>query len=486
MVGQFTFSFLSVKRRIACQQDWNHHEWPKLWLYNLHYFDDLSADQAASRVTWHKELISRWVSENPPVDGIGWDSYPTSLRIVNWVKWALAGNTLHSDWMDSLAIQARWLRRGVEWHLMGNHLFANAKALLFAGVFFTGMEAANWRKHGLAILRRETREQILPDGGHFERSPMYHAIILEDLLDLIQLAIRFPGVIDEELVAEWHRCSGRMLCWLNALTHSDGEIAFFNDATGGAAPNLEALKAYAAMLRIQVRYNESEPMIHMADSGYVRLKKGVALLIADVGLIGPDYLPGHAHADTLSFELSISGCRLLINSGVSEYDVSLERLRQRGTAAHNTVQIDGADSSEVWASFRVARRATPIDLEMHAAADSLYVTCAHDGYKRLPNHPIHRRQWRLTNTELEIIDTIERAFGSASASYHFHPAVRAIGNESEGCARLPNGKQVYWEVKGGLGNIKASLWHPQFGVSTPNQKLEIKFEGPCMRVRFSW
>ena len=81
---------------------------------------------------------------------------------------------------------------------------------------------------------------------------------------------------------------------------------------------------------------------------------------ADVGEIGPDYRPGHAHADTLCFELSVFGQRLVVNSGTSEYGLGAERLRQRGTAAHSTVQIDGADSSEVWSGFRVARRARPL------------------------------------------------------------------------------------------------------------------------------
>ena len=66
-------------------------------------------------------------------------------------------------------MQARWLARRVEWHLLANHLFVNAKALVFAGLFFEGPEADRWLSTGISILREEIDEQILPDGAQFER-----------------------------------------------------------------------------------------------------------------------------------------------------------------------------------------------------------------------------------------------------------------------------------------------------------------------------
>jgi hypothetical protein len=46
--------------------DWNDPAREKLWLYNLHYFDDLNAVAAAKRTAWHRALLARWVAENPP------------------------------------------------------------------------------------------------------------------------------------------------------------------------------------------------------------------------------------------------------------------------------------------------------------------------------------------------------------------------------------------------------------------------------------
>jgi len=85
------------------------------------------------------DLIKKWVQENPPGEGNGWEPYPISLRIVNWVKWDLAKNCLSDEALHSLAVQARYLLKRPEFHLLGNHLFANAKALIFAGLFFYGI-----------------------------------------------------------------------------------------------------------------------------------------------------------------------------------------------------------------------------------------------------------------------------------------------------------------------------------------------------------
>lgn len=481
MTGPATFRFLSVTREAAAASDWNRADWPKLWLYNLHYFDDLNAADAAARAEWHRALVSRWIAENPPAGGNGWEPYPLSLRLVNWIKWLAAGNAPEAGMVDSLAVQARWLMKRLEWHLLGNHLLANAKALVFAGTFFAGVEADSWRQQGLALLRREHAEQILADGGHFERSPMYHAIILEDLLDQIQLALRWPGVIDTALLDTWRQTAARMLGWLALMTHPDGEIAFFNDAAMGIAPKPGELGAYAGELGIFA--GGLQPALH---SGYVRVEKGAAVLLADVGEIGPDYLPGHAHADTLSFELSVFGQRVVVNSGTSEYGLGAERLRQRGTAAHSTVQIDGADSSEVWSGFRVARRARPAGFTSNAGAAAVEVSCAHDGYCRLPGRPLHRRTWHMTTQGLRVTDAIEGGFRDAVARYYLHPAVTASAAGNDGVLALRDGHIIRWSVTGGAARVVAATWHPEFGQSIPGTCIELVFQGPQVTMEFFW
>ena len=94
MVSSEEFCFLNEIHAVRAASDWNHPQWAKLWRFNLHYFDDLTAIDAEHRSNWHRALIQRWIEESPPGVGNGWEPYPTSLRIVNWIKWGLSGNEL--------------------------------------------------------------------------------------------------------------------------------------------------------------------------------------------------------------------------------------------------------------------------------------------------------------------------------------------------------------------------------------------------------
>jgi uncharacterized heparinase superfamily protein len=467
---------------------WDDENLEKLWRYNLHYFDDLNAAGARDRADWHLTLLLRWVRENPPGMGTAWEPYPTSLRIVNWIKWALAGNALPNECIHSLAIQTRWLAGRIEWHLLGNHLFSNAKALLMAGLFFDGAEAADWQERAFRIIEREIPEQILEDGGHFERSTMYHALALEDMLDLCNATRSYPAAIPvrwRSRVERWGERVTPMLRWLSAMCHPDGEIGFFNDAAIGIAPSTLELVQYAARLG----FSDSLPnqdLVSLPATGYIRVSASDVVALLDVAPIGPDYLPAHAHADTLSFELSVFGQRVLVNSGTSCYGVSAERLRQRGTAAHNTLVVDGNDSSEVWGAFRVARRARPIGLKVRRN-DVLEVLCGHDGYRRLPGRPTHVRQWRFAGRELVLDDSVSGRFRKAQARFHLHPSVRLERlSESSVILRLPEQRAVQFSSQGGVLRSERSTWHPEFGRSEENTCLVVELEHDSIRTRLAW
>ncbi|WP_440997929.1 heparinase II/III family protein [Arhodomonas sp. SL1] len=482
MLGPETFRFLNETGSVQDPADWNDAAAAKLWLYNLHYFDDLNARDAGQRERWHRALLERWVGENPAGVGNGWEPYPCSLRVVNWVKWALGGADLEAAWRHSLAVQVRWLERHLEYHLLGNHLFANAKALAFAGLFFEGEEPERWLRRGRRILDREVAEQVLPDGGHFERSPMYHLIILEDLLDLLNVHQAY-GV---EAPAAWREAVGRMLGALPGMLHPDGEIGFFNDAAFGIAPTPAAVLDYADRLGLRGEAIE-KPVVALPDTGYYRLAHGPAVCIADVAVIGPDYLPGHAHADTLSFELSLDGQRVLVNSGTSEYGIGAERLRQRGTAAHNTVLVNGADSSEVWSGFRVARRARPLDVDYSADGEELWLAGAHDGYRRLSRALLHRRSWRLGPSGLSVHDELTGPFDEACARFHLHPTATLIEvGQSEARLRTAAGREVVLAPEGGTLRVEPATYHPEFGAVIPTQCLVVAFRGPRCASHLHW
>jgi uncharacterized heparinase superfamily protein len=226
---------------------------------------------------------------------------------------------------------------------------------------------------------------------------------------------------------------------------------------------------------------------HLSDSGYIRLAFGEAVVILDVAKVGPDYLPGHAHADTLSFEFSLFGHRLIVNGGTSRYGVGPERLRERETFSHSTVEIDGVSSSEVWSGFRVARRAYPYDLTMADLDEYIEVACSHDGYRRLAGKPVHRRSWRLSSCALRVIDQVSGGHGTAVARYHFHPEL-AVVQLSPQCWQLqfPTGELAIMEVMQGHSQVENAHYAPEFGKSLDTRSLAVALIGGRAEVDIRW
>jgi uncharacterized heparinase superfamily protein len=475
MLGPDRFRLLNLEGSCSEAADWAGHGRSPLWTYNLHYFDDLNAADASARRAWHERLVERWINENPPGVGIGWDPYPLSRRVVNWIKWSLGGNSLDSRARHSLAVQTRWLTRRIEFHLQGNHVLANAKALVYAGLYFESDEAEQWLRRGLGLMRAQMLEQVLSDGGHFERSTMYHAAVVEDVLDTIGIAQAYGRPVD----ASWRATVAGMIGWLEAMSHPDGDIAFFNDAAFGIAPAPGQLRDYAARVGVALKPFEHVALRRLQPSGYVTVDWPPFFLVCDVAAIGPDHLPAHAHADTLSFELSFNGRRVFVNSGTSEYGLTAERQRQRSTAAHNTLVLDDEDSSEVWAAFRVARRARARLLAARSEGAAFVVLGEHDGFRRLRGGNLHRREWKLTSSELRIEDSVEGAFQSAKCYFHLHPDVQVRRGRGP-VLRLSDSSGALLDVsfEGAAPDIVESTWHPEFGVAKPSRCIVARLDGP--------
>jgi uncharacterized heparinase superfamily protein len=485
LTGPDEFIFLGERGTVK-EYGWDGESKERLWRYNQHYFSDLNAINSSSRHKWHLELLQHWVEKNPAARGVGWEPYPASLRIVNWVKWALSGNSLPMSCIHSLAVQVRWLSKRLETHLLGNHLLANGKALVFAGLFFQGHEAEGWLKLGLDIINRELPEQVLEDGGHFELSTMYHSIVLEDLLDLINISNYYGHPVN----LEWSAIAEKMIFWLRKMIHPDGEISFFNDAAFNIAPRPRDLFSYAQSLGIKVENNFSGSdllVCKLENSGYIRIESKKAVAILDVASVGPDYLPGHAHADTLSFELSVLGQRLIVNGGTSCYGVSSNRMRERQTASHSTVEINGQSSSEVWGSFRVARRAYPFNLHVFADKNQVAVTCAHNGYRHMQGSPMHQRTWLFKGDGIEIQDIIYGPEIQAVARFIIHPDILVFRiSEAVWGLRFPQGDLIMAFIENGTSSMQNGFYAPEFGKIMPAQCLTIQLNEnqSCMRLRW--
>ncbi|WNZ80061.1 alginate lyase family protein [Pseudomonas sp. P105] len=483
------FTFLGVKGRVRNPADWHAGHHSKLWLYNLHYLDDLNAKDIDTMPGLAESLIQNWTGANPPVTGDGWEPYPLSLRIVNLVKWLARNESLAGSRLDSLAAQADALAQQVEYHILGNHLFANGKALVFAGAYLSGAEADGWLAKGLQILDEEISEQFLQDGGHFELSPMYHATLLWDMCDLVNLAQRSGLPVLGACLPHWQAVVARGLVWLRSMLHPDGKIGFFNDAAFGIAPDAIHIEGYAALLGIPAVPSIRGPVAFLnSATGYavVTPRVGVKALL-DLAQVGPDYQPGHAHADTLSFELSVFGQRLVVNSGTSQYGEGAERQRQRSTCAHSTVEVAGQNSSEVWAGFRVAKRARPT-IERFDLQDGLAcIQASHDGYRRLSGSPLHRRTWTFTAEALEMMDQVTSDQFVAVSRLYIHPDVTFSQEASGFVANMGAGKKVVIELSGAdQVRIIASTWHPEFGCTVVNQCIEAVFSSRSLTTHIRW
>ena len=481
------FNFLNHAVESDPAKLWNNNELPKLWLYNLHYFNDLKCVDSGDSQELFQALILSWIDQNPPGNGVGWEPYPLSIRIVNLVKWQLAHQVTGEKIISSLVTQIRYLESNIEYHLKGNHLFSNAKALVFAGCFFDGPEAFKWFKKGMKILLPQVREQILEDGGHFERSPMYHALALEDMLDLKNLIISNPEIFDyyKNDVDNFPKIIEKMIFWLNVMTHPDGNISFFNDAAFGIAVPTSDLNVYAEKLGHKIS-RVPAGLIYLEESGYVRVTKGGITLLIDVAPVGPDYIPAHAHADSLSYELSFQKQRVIVNSGTSHYYPGSARDFQRGTSAHSTVEIDSMNSTEVWHSFRVARRARVYDVSFKEDNTRIIISAKHDGYLRLKKQCIHQRTWIVDAASLEIIDDIQGKFSSAVSRHYLHPKIQSYN-------RMISDKKIILKnfiIESSTHDLSevGTYWYPEFGLSIPNKciamSMKLDNSSPKFQLKF--
>ena len=485
-------SFTFLGQTASLDNDWNAPSLPKLWLYNLHYQDDLSAVGAKGRVALLDSMIDAWIKSNPPIQGNGWEPYCISLRAVNWIKWFCqkpAAN-VSKVWVNSLGVQVGVLEQLLERHILANHLFANAKALVFAGAYFGGVEGERWLKKGLALLDSEIEEQFLPDGGHYELSPMYHSILMWDIADIINLACasHLPELRERSDYLREIFLKG--ISWLHAMVHPDSCVAFFNDSTLGIAPTLADLSAYAEFLGIELPETSRNGLagLMLRNTGYCSINFDAgSRLIADVGGVGPDYQPGHAHADTLSCELSLFGQRVLVNSGISQYREDAERNRQRSTAAHNTVEVDGENSSEVWAGFRVARRAYPLEVEYSETEDSILLAAGHSGFRRLKGKVTHYRTWEISHFQLRVLDRLDGKFQRATGFWHLHPNIDV--SQQDGSIvnlTLPSGQTAVLVIAGAELALEETTWHPGFGESVPNTRIVFQFRSPTVISEVRW
>ncbi|MDH3217792.1 MAG: heparinase II/III-family protein, partial [Candidatus Krumholzibacteria bacterium] len=237
------------------------------------------------------------------------------------------------------------------------------------------------------------------------------------------------------------------------------------------------LKSYAGRLDIRPRNAKSVSIAAKRDSGLWIIAESDVRMIINAGPIGPDYLPGHAQCDTLSFEMTVLGRRFIVNSGVYTYQ-GTERNLFRATAAHNTVRIDGEEQHEIWANFRVARRGYPVDVQARDSHGVLLFSAAHTGYQRLKGRPLHRRRISCEANTWTIEDNIEGSgIHEAESFVHLHPQARIVEAGPTTVHCLVADRAVTIETIGGETRVESGYYSPEFGKKHENKVLVMRKKG---------
>lgn len=347
---------------------WNFPDKTHLWNFNLHYFEYGIALAAKYKETkderYYQKLVSLYSDWHKACfknkGGDAWHPYTISLRLKNLL--IIGGIVQNKDWfgfvVDDVYKQYRFLINNQEKHLLGNHYFENLVTIYLCSIFFK----EEWiRQEFEHKLMEEIKEQILPDGMHYERSFMYHNLILEDL---IRIWLVSEGDFKVFLLAYIKRMTDCVYTF-----EKEGRLPAFNDAAANVAKRkgqlihtIEELAGYAPQKR------------QLEDAGYYKLENESFSLIMDVGEFAPTYISGHGQCDALSIELYYKEFPILVNSGTYQYQTD-KRAYFRGTASHNTLKVVGVEQSECWGEHRTARRIKNIYAEWN---DHKIVGCIKD------------------------------------------------------------------------------------------------------------
>jgi uncharacterized heparinase superfamily protein len=474
--------------------------------------------------TVFRGIVRDWMAHNHPGRGAGWLPYPLSRRIVNWIyATQLLAPALAADepfavrLRGSLFRQVHFLERNIERDRADNHLIANGRALLAAGWYFDGEAALRWRGLGRDILWSELRNQILEDGGHCERSPMRHALVLADYLEA--LSIMYAA---GEEVPPWVEKKVRTMAgFLQRLLLPDGELPRMHDAVATAVPPpRELLQVAAAHFREAALKPPGDgplevwPYILVGDDGARRYAglgrvadprtsralrrtgyyvlagpEGDEMVVDAQGIAAPQ-LGAHTHCNIFGYELAVGGRRVIVDSGTAGYEPGVWRDYFRSTRAHNTVAVDGAEQSELWGDFNVASYAEVGPVRWLVREGLVYFEATHDGFTRLAPGLLHtRRIFFLPGRFWCICDEVRGSGVRTVESFlHFHPEVRidvACNERAAFQAHWPGGTMriVPFEAEsveltsGSYDGVPRAWYAPGFGPARPTSLLMLRKEG---------
>jgi uncharacterized heparinase superfamily protein len=425
------------------------------WLADYHRFGwlaDLAALGGAEARAAGRAAIGQWIAAHTDWDPLGWRADILGARLVAWVTQLETflddDDALRDATLASIARQIRHLARVATCEEAGAARLQAIKGLVLAAVALGTSERRI--AQALSALDHELPAQILPDGGHVERSPAVQLAVLRDLVD-IRTALRAAHIVVPDSL---QNAIDRMAPMLRLFRHGDGRLAQFNDTAEeyGALSDL-------VLTRAEVR---GKPLASAPYSGFQRLQGGKTLVIVDTGAAPPRGLDGHAHAGTLSFEMSCGRERLIVNCGAHRGASLQWRRAARNTAAHSTLIVADTNSAEILTDGTLGRRPVVAPVDRVEDEGSQWVATSHNGYGQ-SFALTHARQLFLAadGDDLRGEDSLTGRAGEGFAiRFHLHPSVQVslVQDGSAALLRLPSGGGFRLRAQGAQMSLGESVY----------------------------
>jgi len=455
---------------------WKDESASKLWLYQLHYLSAVSDLVRAGRADDARRVLASWRSafENR-WDDVAWHPYPTSLRLANLCVAAttVGGFDKLGDGVASLvAVHAAFLLSHLEHDVRGNHLFENARALLWASRCLRGGVADECGKTARAVLAAEIPEQVLADGGHFELSPMYHCIVMRGLCEIRALLGDGDPLVKEHVAPALRRMGE----FLAGILCPDDDIPLLGDSARGFGPPPMKLLALVGAKRKKTSGVRAFP-----DTGLHVLANERIWAILDAGPVCPPYLPAHGQADSLTVEVWIDGTRVVCDPGVFGYD-GAPRKWSKTTRSHSAPSIDDRDSSEVYDSFRVGGRAEIQSVGVADAGDEVVARMRPFGTEARITRSV-----RLFGNSLTIEDVGEDSTGEATLVSRLHlapgPKFVLAGDAAKGAVTGANSRFADVAFTG-VAKAEKGRTSREFGIS--EDSIILRQSAPAAGGRLRW
>ena len=392
-------------------------------------------------------LITQWMKRYSRYSEPAWLPDVMARRLVNLFahgRMVIANSELlwRSKVFVSLREQSRMLARIAHETPDGMPRFEAAAAYALSGACLG--DSQRRLDEGLKCLEEEIARQILPDGGHINRSP--EALIHSYRLIMMVMDSLAAGAI--EIPHGIRSAYDRIAPMIRFFRHGDGALALFN---GGLECDPRMIAGLLA--RDEVR---GQPFAYARHVGYHRMTAGKTIVLIDCGGVPPGAFSTGAHAACLAMELSSNGHRIVVNCGDAGVTHPKWESALRASAAHSTLVLADASMAAILPPGigrdllgpRLLGGPSSIETRRVETTQGWSVEAGHNAYF-VPFGVRHERQVTLSQQGLAVtgLDRVLPKSGKGQPSlsftirFHIHPDVRVSPSQGGGILlKLPNGE----------------------------------------------